>query len=154
ASPAPFPFVAWLPYNPRVTVEDRRRFVHVITHGPHCLDGVAAAVAVARYHARDHVTPYFCNPHEIHTRLAKLRCDPPAASHEVWITDIAWTDDAVDRHLRTLIDRGVKVHLIDHHRTTLERFNAGHLRIPLATCILSEAHAASRLVYDHLHQRQ
>ena len=141
-------------YNPRVNVENRNRFVHVVTHGPHCLDGVAAAVAVARYHADDHVTPYFCSHREINTVLASLRCDPPAASHEVWITDIAWSDAAVDRHLQTLIDRGVKVYLIDHHRTTLERFNAGQISAPLTACVLSESYAASRLVYEYLRQRQ
>lgn len=137
-----------------MNVEDGDRFVHVVTHGPHCLDGVAAAVAVARYYSGDHVTPHFCNHREIDNVLASMRCDPPGARHEVWITDISWSDPAVDRHLQTLIDRGVKVYLIDHHRTTLERFNAGQIRVRLTDCVLSESCAASRLVYEYLRQRR
>ncbi len=140
-------------YTPRVSVENRERFVHVVTHGPHCLDGVAAAVAVARYHAGNHVTPHFCSHREINQVLADLRCDPMAARHEVWITDISWSDSAVDRHLQTLIDRGVKVYLIDHHRTTLERWHAGHISVRLTDCVLSESYAASRLVYEYLQRR-
>ena len=136
-----------------MNVEKRSRFVHVVTHGPQCLDGVAAAVAVARYYASDYVTPYFCSHREINSVLTNLRCDPPAAIHEVWITDISWSDAAVDRHLQTLIDRGVRVYLIDHHRTTLERFNAGQFRVRLTACVLSESCAAARLVYEYLRQR-
>jgi oligoribonuclease NrnB/cAMP/cGMP phosphodiesterase (DHH superfamily) len=136
-----------------VTLEKRDRFVHVVTHGPNCLDGVAAAVAVARYSADAHVTPYFCSHREINAVLTRLRCDPPGGSHEVWITDIAWSDAAVDGHLQTLIDRGVKVYLIDHHRTTIERFNAGHISVRLTDCVLSDAYAASRLVYEYLVKR-
>jgi len=143
-----------LAYTPGVSLENRAPFVHVVTHGSHCLDGVTAAVVLARYYAKDRVTPYFCTHREVNGVLLGLRCDSPEASHELWITDIAWTDTAVDRHLQTLLDRGVKVYLIDHHRTTLERFSAGHHSVRLTDCVLSETYAASRLVYDYLRERR
>jgi oligoribonuclease NrnB/cAMP/cGMP phosphodiesterase (DHH superfamily) len=144
---------AALAYTPRVTVENQDSFVHIVTHGPHCLDGVAAAVAVARYHSGDRVLTHFCSHEEINTVLMSLRCDPAAATHAIWITDIAWSDSTVDRHLQTLIERGVKVYLIDHHRTTLDRFKAGRISVRLTDCVLSESYAASRLVYEYLRQR-
>src|SRR5947199_146297 len=40
--------------------------VHVVSHGPHCLDGVAAAVAVARYQqGRAEVVPHFAGNSEV-----------------------------------------------------------------------------------------
>ena len=39
--------------------------VHIVSHGPHCLDGVTSAVAVARFHAGSEVVPVFANNPEI-----------------------------------------------------------------------------------------
>ena len=35
--------------------------VHIVSHGPHCLDGVTSAVAVARFHAGLEVVTAFAN---------------------------------------------------------------------------------------------
>jgi hypothetical protein len=133
-----------------VTLEEHPDFVHVISHGPQCLDGVTAAVAVARYYRHATVRAQFSSNTEINARLRALRCDPPEATHAVWITDISWTDPQVDRHLQGLIDRGVTVCWIDHHRTALERVRRGEVTVQLTHQVLSEAFAASRLTYEYL----
>src|SRR5439155_22670695 len=109
--------------------------------------------AIARYRSGRHVVPTFCSHREINHVLATLRCEPSGADHEVWITDISWTDPAVDRHLQDLIDHGVMVYWIDHHRTALERFDDGKISVRLTDSVLDESHAASRLVFDYLGAR-
>jgi oligoribonuclease NrnB/cAMP/cGMP phosphodiesterase (DHH superfamily) len=123
--------------------------VHVVSHGPTCLDGVTAAVAVARYYGdRAQVCPHFASNVEIDTVLQGLRPE-----HELWITDISWRDPATDAHLRSLAASGVQIYWIDHHRTALERVKAGRVDVPFAGTVLSEAFAASRLTYEYLGER-
>jgi oligoribonuclease NrnB/cAMP/cGMP phosphodiesterase (DHH superfamily) len=127
--------------------------VHVVSHGPHCLDGVTAAVAVARYHRGDaDVRVQFAGNSEIDVTLRALHPTPGAAT-ELWITDISWREPETDAHLRALAATGVRVFWVDHHRTALERFAAGRIDVPFAGRVLSEAHAASRLVYEYLQRR-
>ena len=127
--------------------------VHVVSHGPHCLDGVAAAVAVARYHrGQAEVIPHFASNSEIDATLRSL-LPAPGRDAEVWITDISWRTPETDAHLRTLAARGVRIYWIDHHRTALERFRAGEVNVPFAGRVLSEEYAASRLVYEYLAER-
>jgi len=124
---------------------------HVVSHGPHCLDGVAAAVAVARYQAgRAEVQTQFAGNNEVD---GVLRSVAPAPDHELWITDISWREPETDAHLTRLAQAGVRIYWIDHHRTALERFRAGQVNVPFADFVLSEEYAASRLVYDYLARR-
>ena len=130
-----------------------KKQVHVVSHGPHCLDGVAAAVAVARYHeGAAEVVPQFAGNNEIDAVLRSLRPEQ-GRDAELWITDISWRDPSTDAHLRTLADAGLRIYWIDHHRTALERFAAGAVNVPFAGRVLSEEHAASRLTYDYLARR-
>ena len=125
--------------------------VHVVSHGPHCLDGVAAAVAVARsYAGTADVVPHFAGNSEIDSVLGALNPEPGS---ELWITDISWRRPETDAHLRALAAAGTPVFWIDHHRTALERVAAGQVNVPFAGRVLSEEHAASRLVYDFLARR-
>jgi oligoribonuclease NrnB/cAMP/cGMP phosphodiesterase (DHH superfamily) len=127
--------------------------VHVVSHGPHCLDGVAAAVAVARYYEdRADVVPHFASNSEVDAVLRGLARDP-SRPEELWITDISWKEPETDAHLTELATRGMRIHWVDHHRTALERFRAGAVRVPFADRVLSEEYAASRLVYEHLARR-
>src|SRR5712692_1124618 len=127
--------------------------VHVVSHGPHCLDGVAAAVAVARYQrGRADVVPHFAGNSEIDAVLRGLALDP-ARDSELWITDISWRERATDADLRALAAAGVRIYWIDHHRTALQRFAAGKVDVPFADRVLSEEFAASRLVYEYLGRR-
>ncbi len=127
--------------------------VLVVSHGPHCLDGVTAAAAVARYFDdAAEVTAAFASNSEIDRVLQGLR---PAAGRdtELWITDISWREAATDAHLRALVADGVRIYWIDHHRTALERVRQGKVDVPFAGTVLSEDFAASRLVYDYLQAR-
>ena len=127
--------------------------VHVVSHGPHCLDGVAAAVAVARYQqGRAEVVPHFAGNSEVDGVLRGLALDP-AHDPELWITDISWREPETDAHLRALAAAGVRIYWIDHHRTALERVRAGAVNVPFTERVLSEEYAASRLVYEHLGRR-
>jgi oligoribonuclease NrnB/cAMP/cGMP phosphodiesterase (DHH superfamily) len=127
--------------------------VHVVSHGPHCLDGVTAAVAVARYYGdRADVIPHFAANSEVDAVLQGLEI-APGASSELWITDISWRDAKTDARLRDLVAQGVRVYWIDHHRTALERFGAGQVDVPFTDKVLSEEFAASRLTYEYLTAR-
>ena len=127
--------------------------VHVVSHGPTCLDGVTAAVAVARYYGdRARVEARFASNSEIDAVLQALQ-PGGGGEHELWITDISWRDPATDAHLRELAARGVRIFWIDHHRTALERAKAGKVDVPLAGSVLSEDFAASRLTWEYLRDR-
>jgi len=136
-----------------VNLGKKGKVVHVVSHGPGCLDGVTAAVAVARYHREATVVPHFSSNAKINETLLGLHCEPADAANEVWITDISWTDPAVDRRLQALVDAGVRVFWIDHHRTALERHQRGEVSVRFTDYVLSEQSAASRLTYEYLCNR-
>ena len=127
--------------------------LHIISHGPHCLDGVVSAVVVARYFEGVEAVPHFATNREIDDVVRSISQDslPPGA--EVWITDISWTTEAADDHLCRLAERGVKIYWFDHHRTALERYRAGAIRVPFADAVVKEDYAAARLVYEYLEAR-
>jgi oligoribonuclease NrnB/cAMP/cGMP phosphodiesterase (DHH superfamily) len=129
------------------------RRVHVVSHGPHCLDGVTAAVAVARAQPPGvDVDVRFAGNNEIDQVLRALP-EPAGADDELWITDISWKEPATDAHLRALAARGLRIYWIDHHRTALERLRAGRIDVPFADRVVSEEYAASRLTYEYLARR-
>src|SRR5215475_6008774 len=127
--------------------------VHVVSHGPTCLDGVTAAVAVARYYGdRAQVEARFASNSEIDAVLQAFR-PVGDGEHELWITDISWREPATDAHLSALAAAGVRIYWIDHHRTALERVKAGRVDVPFTGTVLSEDFAASRLTYEYLAER-
>lgn len=127
--------------------------VHVVSHGPNCLDGVAAAVAVARYYeGLADVVPRFAGNNEIDEVLRSIHPESGREA-ELWITDISWREPETDAHLRAMAAAGVRLYWIDHHRTALERVRAGKVDVPFADSVLSEEYAASRLVYEYLQRR-
>ena len=127
--------------------------VHVVSHGPTCLDGVTAAVAVARYYGdRAQVEARFASNSEIDAVLQAFR-PVGDGEHELWITDISWREPATDAHLSALAAAGVRIYWIDHHRTALERVKAGRVHVPFTGTVLSEDFAASRLTYEYLAER-
>ncbi len=127
--------------------------VHIVSHGPHCLDGVTSAVAVARFHAGIEVDARFANNPEINEAIQGIPMPPAGRRHEIWITDISWNEPATDAHLRTLAAAGTRIIWIDHHRTAIERLKRGAIDVPLATMVVEDTWAASRLVYEHLERR-
>lgn len=128
--------------------------VHIVSHGPYCLDGVTAAVAVARYYRnRATIIPHFSGNDQINNVLCSIhRGDAPPGS-ELWITDISWTEKMTDDHLRDLAKHGVKIYWIDHHRTAIRRFATGTIAVPFTDKVISEEFAASRLTYEYLQQK-
>lgn len=130
-----------------------RPLVQIVSHGPHCLDGVTAAVAVARYQAdRADVVARFASNSEVDAVLRAIRPES-GRENELWITDISWREPETDAHLKELAAGGMRIHWIDHHRTALERFAEGRIDVPFADRVLSEDYAASRLTYEHLGHR-
>jgi oligoribonuclease NrnB/cAMP/cGMP phosphodiesterase (DHH superfamily) len=127
--------------------------VHVVSHGPYCLDGTTAAVALARYYeGRAEVVPHFAGNNEIDAVLRALTLEPRRDA-ELWITDISWKDAQTDEHLSRIADGGIPIYWIDHHRTAIERVQAGGMRVPFTDRVLSEEFAAARLLYDYLARR-
>ena len=127
--------------------------VLVVSHGPHCLDGVTAAAVVARFFGETaDVSAIFSSNSEIDRTLRALRPEPGVET-ELWVTDISWREQETDAHLRALAAGGVRIYWIDHHRTALERVRRGLVDVPFADTVLSEEFAASRLVYEYLQRR-
>ena len=129
------------------------QIVHIVSHGPYCLDGVAAAVAVARYRADARLIPHFSGNEHINDVLRTIGPDVAPSGSELWITDISWTAKETDAHLRDLADRGVKIFWFDHHRTALKRYAAGDINVPFTAHIVSEEFSAARLVYQYLEEQ-
>jgi uncharacterized protein len=129
------------------------RRVHIVSHGPHCLDGVTAAVAVTRAQPPGvEVDVRFAGNNEIDDVLRGLP-PPGGPDDELWITDISWKDPATDAHLRALAGQGLRIYWIDHHRTAIERLRAGRIDVPFTDQVVSEEYAASRLTYEYLARR-
>lgn len=124
-----------------------------MSHGPHCLDGVTSAVTVARFHAGCEVQASFANNPEINEAIQAVPPPPTGRTQELWITDISWTKPETDQHLRALAAAGTRIVWIDHHRTAIERLKRGAIDVPLATMVVEDTYAASRLVYEHLKAR-
>ncbi len=127
--------------------------VHIVSHGPYCLDGVAAAVAVARYRADARIVPHFSGNEHIDEMLCSIGPDAAPAGSELWITDISWTTKETDAHLRNLAAHGVKIFWFDHHRTALKRYAAGIISVPFTARVVSEEFSAARLVYEYLQEQ-
>jgi oligoribonuclease NrnB/cAMP/cGMP phosphodiesterase (DHH superfamily) len=129
--------------------------VHIVSHGPYCLDGVTAAVAVARYYRnRATIIPHFSGNEQINDVLCSISREDAPPGSELRITDISWTERGTDDHLRDLAKHGVKIFWIDHHRTAIRRYVAGNITVPFADKVISEEFAASRLTYEYLQQRE
>jgi oligoribonuclease NrnB/cAMP/cGMP phosphodiesterase (DHH superfamily) len=126
------------------------QIVHIVSHGPYCLDGVAAAVAVARYRSGATIIPHFSGNEQINDVLRSISREAAPPGSELWVTDISWTAKEADDHLRDLAAQGVKIFWFDHHRTALKRYAAGDINVPFAARVVSEEFSAARLVYEYL----
>lgn len=123
------------------------KVIHVVSHGPHCLDGAAAAASIARFYKDAKVEAHFPSNTTVGDTIRRLH---PKPGEELWITDISWNDEATDEHLRKLIANGVRVHWIDHHKTAIERLKSGGYQIDFETKIVKDDFSAAKLTYDHL----
>ena len=127
--------------------------VFIVSHGPACLDGVTAAVAVARYHAGAELIPCFASNSRIDQVLRSISTRDAPPGSQIWITDISWTQEETNAHLHTLAEHGVKLYWFDHHRTAIARHAAGAIHAPFTDYVLSEAVSGARLVYEYLEKQ-
>jgi oligoribonuclease NrnB/cAMP/cGMP phosphodiesterase (DHH superfamily) len=133
-----------------VSLESRR--VTVVSHGPNCLDGLTCAVVASHYFAGRRFEPIFASNREIDEVLQ--RYDPTRPEdEELWITDISWRNAATDLHLDSLVERGLRLYWVDHHRTAIERRAEGLLSAKFTDFVLDEKYAACRLLFEHLLDR-
>lgn len=129
---------------------DRR--VTIISHGPNCLDGLTCAVVAARYFAGRRFEPIFASNRDIDDLLRHYDPTNPE-EEELWITDISWRDSATDVHLDSLVERGLELYWLDHHKSAMDRRAQGHLRVNFTDFVLDDTYAASRLVYEYMLKR-
>jgi len=128
------------------------RVIHIVSHGPHCLDGVASAVAVARFHEGERIIAQFAGPSEVDGVLRGI--EPTTMNgYELWITDVSWREPETDAHLTALAKGGARIYWFDHHLTAINRYRAGGVQVPFADHVCSDEFAASRLVYRYLAER-
>ncbi len=134
-------------------IAHRAEVVHIVSHGPHCLDGVTAAVTVARFYAGAEIHPRFANNPEVNEVILSVPPPPTGQAQDLWITDISWTAPEADRHLRALAAAGTRIFWVDHHRTAIERLRRGAIDVPFSELVVEDTYAASRLVFEHLRAR-
>lgn len=125
------------------------RRVTVVSHGPNCLDGLTCAVVAARYFAGREFHPIFVSNRHIDDSLRRYSPTNPDRE-ELWVTDISWRDDETTQHLNQLVDRGLELNWVDHHKSALDARNDGKLQARFTDHVLSMEYAASRLLYNLL----
>jgi len=128
------------------------RRITVVSHGPNCLDGLTCAVVAARYFGEREFQPVFASNRHIDEVLRRYAPEHPE-QEELWITDISWRDDETTEHLNALVDRGLELHWVDHHKSALEAREQGKLDANFTDHVLDMRHAACRLLFDHLCER-
>ncbi|MBI5504724.1 MAG: hypothetical protein HY899_07965 [Deltaproteobacteria bacterium] len=128
------------------------RRVTVVSHGPNCLDGLACAVVAARYFAGRPFHATFASNRAIDEVLQKFNPERPN-DEELWITDISWRSDETTDHLNDLVDQGLELYWVDHHKTALEARERGRLQAAFTGFVLDMSYSASRLLFEYLSRR-
>ena len=121
----------------------------VVSHGPFCLDGVAAAACVGRFYGESRVRPVFTHPSEVDRAIEEAT----AASSEpqdLWIADITWKDQKTETLFKDLIRQGWRIFWIDHHTIALEKSEEEMKSLGLTGWVATNRFSAARLVYDYL----
>src|SRR5712692_6901318 len=97
------------------------RTIQVISHGPSCLDGVMAAVAVRHFYQGHRVHATLAANGESDRMIQEVKPRAGGRFDEIWITDLSWTSRDTAEHLNALARDGTRVFWIDHHRTAVSR---------------------------------
>ncbi len=127
-----------------------RRTIHVVSHGPSCLDGVMAAATIKRFYADERVLTTLAANGDSDRVIQGLRLKPGSQPDEIWVTDLSWTSTETAAHLRQLLRGGARAYWIDHHRTAVARADAPEFDVPFTGRLLSEQYSAARLTFDFL----
>ena len=117
-----------------------------------CWPAMTCAVVAARYFAGRRFEPIFASNRDIDAMLRHYDPTHPE-EEELWITDISWRDASTDVHLNSLVERGLELYWIDHHKSAMDRRAEGHLRVSFTDFVLDDTYAASRLVYNYMRKR-
>src|SRR5260370_16767117 len=127
-----------------------RRTIHVVSHGPSCLDGVRAAAIRKRFYAGERVRTTLAANGDSDRVIQGLRLKPGSQPDEIWVTDLSWTSTETAAHLRQLLRGGARAYWIDHHRTAVARADAPEFDVPFTGRLLSEQYSAAPPPFDFL----
>lgn len=131
---------------------DARSSVHIVSHGPGCLDGLVSAVVLARTLETDHLSIEFPAPRDIDFTLRNF--SPRRPEHtELWVTDISWANPETSAHLAKLIDAGMALYWMDHHKSALDRIRKQGLGVEPTDYVLDMDRCGSKIVWDYLRAR-
>jgi oligoribonuclease NrnB/cAMP/cGMP phosphodiesterase (DHH superfamily) len=128
------------------------RAVHIVSHGPGCLDGLVSAVVLSHYFADNDVSVGFEAPRDIDAALREFS-PPDPQNYDLWVTDISWKDPATDAHLARLVARGLRLYWMDHHKSAADRIAETPLGVAPTDSVLDLNRAASLIVWDYLAER-
>jgi oligoribonuclease NrnB/cAMP/cGMP phosphodiesterase (DHH superfamily) len=126
--------------------------IHIISHGPSCLDGVMAAAAVRRFYEGYRVHATLAANGESDRVIQELKPASGNRGDEIWITDLSWNSRESAAHLNSLVHDGARVFWIDHHRTAVSRRSAPEFQVAFTGCVLSEEYSAAKLTFNFLRQ--
>jgi oligoribonuclease NrnB/cAMP/cGMP phosphodiesterase (DHH superfamily) len=127
----------------------KERSAVVVSHGPFCLDGVAAAACVGRFYGESRVTPVFAHPSDV-DRAIEEATRASSEPQDLWIADITWKDQKTETLFKDLVHRGWRIFWIDHHTIALEKDAKEMESIGLTGWVASNRFSAARLLYDYL----
>jgi oligoribonuclease NrnB/cAMP/cGMP phosphodiesterase (DHH superfamily) len=127
----------------------KKKSALVVSHGPFCLDGVAAAACVGRFYGESRVTPVFTHPSEV-DRAIEEASRASKEPRDLWIADITWKDPKTENLFKDLIRQGWRIFWVDHHTIALEKDEAEIQSLGLTGWVASNRFSAARLLYDYL----
>jgi oligoribonuclease NrnB/cAMP/cGMP phosphodiesterase (DHH superfamily) len=127
----------------------KERSAVVVTHGPFCLDGVAAAACVGRFYGESRVTPVFAHPSDV-DRAIEEATRASSEPQDLWIADITWKNQKTETLFKDLVHRGWRIFWIDHHTIALEKDAKEMEAIGLTGWVASNRFSAARLLYGYL----
>ncbi|MBI3811592.1 MAG: hypothetical protein HY283_05235 [Nitrospirae bacterium] len=121
----------------------------VVSHGPFCLDGVAAAACVGRFYGESRVTPVFAHPSDVDSVIEEAT-RTSKEPQDLWISDITWKDQKTETLFKGLVRQGWRIFWIDHHTIALEKDVNEMEALGLTGWVASNRFSAARLLYDYL----
>jgi oligoribonuclease NrnB/cAMP/cGMP phosphodiesterase (DHH superfamily) len=121
----------------------------VVSHGPFCLDGVAAAACVGRFYGESRVTPVFTHPSDVDRVIAEV-ARASKEPRDLWIADITWKYPTTETLFKDLVRQGWRIFWIDHHTIALEKNDRELRALGLTGWVASNRFSAARLLYEYL----
>jgi oligoribonuclease NrnB/cAMP/cGMP phosphodiesterase (DHH superfamily) len=109
-----------------------------------------AAAALRRFYQGERVLATLAANGDSDRVIQAIRPKRGGSSDELWITDLSWTSGDTAAHLTALVQQGMRVYWIDHHRTAVSRADAPEYDVPFTGRLLSEQYSAARLTFNYL----